>query len=558
MSAVADLQGARLRDELRGLTAPFYELSESLGKTCVQLASMSRARGCAAPIQPSALDQLADAVVVSDTNGRIIRSNLAAKAVHPMLAEGCNIQQVLPKSLNPDPKPVEWEKRSPTGSVTYFDYVTSSATEGGLPICITIFRDVTSERISSRLNASRSSVFGALASSADVLLRADDLANKRKSYINALLKTYLMNSHATQAYVIKRMSQANDLCGTTYEHASLLAGSQAIATWNLDREFPNAAARLAANLPAEVRQHNMTPEVRSNFPRAMVMLIVPIYAGNLWWGELLLAFNSRPEPGWWQAEFDAARLVASLTGTVVYRAQAQRHSETHLQFQKVLFDVSPQPLYVLDNLGCFSFVNPAFCKAVGVDARCILGKKPGDYFRSAANPAKGGGNSIRLDDVTFLAEPPRKGKLLSTSLKDAKGIAYGGIGVFSEGKDFDDSLIEKDETIALLTSLLDQSPDFYLYKNNRGECVFANEAFRQIAGCQADCLKGKTMTELACYIPAKQLERLNAAEFRVATGQTDSLVFDAEFSGKLYAVEVSRSCDPNGNPLGLLVKGTLK
>ncbi len=150
---------------------------------------------------------------------------------------------------------------------------------------------------------------------------------------------------------------------------------------------------------------------------------------------------------------------------------------------------------------------------------------------------------------------------LETLLRRAQGLtahAYGGIGVFSEGKDFDDSLIEKDETIALLTSLLDQSPDFYLYKNNRGECVFANEAFRQIAGCQADCLKGKTMTELACYIPAKQLERLNAAEFRVATGQTDSLVFDAEFSGKLYAVEVSRSCDPNGNPLGLLVKGTLK
>ena len=89
MSAVADLQGARLRDELRGLTAPFSELSESLGKTCVQLASMSRALGSASPPQPSALDQLADAVVVSDTNGRIIRSNLAAKAVHPMLAEGC-------------------------------------------------------------------------------------------------------------------------------------------------------------------------------------------------------------------------------------------------------------------------------------------------------------------------------------------------------------------------------------------------------------------------------------------------------------------------------------
>lgn len=550
--------GARLRQELRGIATPLTALSESLGKTCGQLAAMNRARGGDAPPQPATLDQLSDAVVVSDQQGRIIRSNLTAKALHPLLTEGCNVNQVLPHALHADPKPVEWEKRAPSGGVTYYDYVTSAAVEAGLPMFVTIFRDVTSERIISRLNATRGSLFGALAGAADVLLRADDLADKRRNYIHTLLTTYLTNSHADHAYVIKRMSQANDLCGTTYEAASTLAGSQVLSTWNLDREFPNAAARLAANLPAEIRQHHMTPEVRSNFPRACAMLLVPVYAGNLWWGELLLVFNQRPEPSWWQAEFDSARLVASLTGTVIYRAQAQRHSETHLQFQQVLFDVSPQPLYVLDIAGCFSFVNPAFCKATGLEARHILGKKPGDYFRSSNAPARREGNSIRLDDVTFLAATPRKGKLLSTSLKDAKGVAYGGIGVFSEGKDFDDSLIEKDETIALLTSLLDQSPDFYLYKNNRGECVFANAAFRQIAGCGAECLKGKTITELACYIPGKELERLNAAEFRVATGQADALTFDAEFSGKLYAVEVSRSCDPAGNPLGLLVKGTAK
>ena len=557
MNAVADRQNGvvSLRDALHELRAPCSTLIESVSRTCGQFAALNQSRQPAAPPQPATLDKLSDAVVISDKSGRIVRSNLAAKDIHPMLSEGCNIEQVVPKSLTADGKPVEWEKRSARGDVSFYDYVTSETSEGGLPLYFTIFRDVTKERVSSRLCASRSTILGSIASIADVLLRADDLADRRKHYLHRLLVSYLTHSHADDAFIVKRAQQANDLCGTTYVTASTLAGAQTVATWNFDRDFPNAAARLAANRPVEIRQHQFTPEARSNFPCAAAILIVPILAGDLWWGELVLVFGSRPEVSWWQSEFDNARLVASLAGTVIYRAQTQRHSETHMQFQKVLFDMSPQPLYVLDNTGRFSFVNPAFCKAVGVESRLILGKKPGDYFRSSVSPSKTEGNSIRLDDVTFLAQPPRKGKLLSTSLKDPRGVAYGGIGVFSEGKDFDDTLIEKDEAIALLTSLLDQSTDFYLYKNNKGECVFANEAFRQIAGCEAACLKGKTLTELSCYIPAKELSRLNVAEFQVATGQSDSLTFDAEFSGKRYSVEVSRSFDQQGNPIGLLVKG---
>jgi PAS domain S-box-containing protein len=197
-----------------------------------------------------------------------------------------------------------------------------------------------------------------------------------------------------------------------FEKGAILAGHV--------REFP------------ETEQAVLAPQgIRS-------ILVVPIVTDGRLWG--FLGFDEcRAERVWSEPKIDALRVAAHTLGAAIERQQteeARRESEARYHS---LVETLPQGIFRKDRDGRFTFVNTAFCKAIGRPADQLLGKTDRD-FHPAELAAK-----YRQDDQRVMATgdlldaieenqihgaETRYVHVIKTPLRDAAGRVEGVQGIF--------------------------------------------------------------------------------------------------------------------------------
>lgn len=522
------------------LTRPLLSTISSLTQLAQDTQKLAGAQGKVPPRPEDVYAQLSDCIVVADSSGCVLHATPLAKQLIPDIRVGKSLHLLnLDIYADTETKVAEWTYQSLNRNL-HFEYRVSHIRSQDGHFLYVHLNDVTEKRVEAIKAKVRSQLYCEVAKQASLLVRQPNLYDV-KGTLKHLLSEVLNASKATHLWLLENRLNEERIFG----HVDLYLAKDKTIELNepllLESSFQEVSARLANNQSAYLFVQNLQDahfkhELEANL--CHTLLFVPVYVGDFWWGNVLLAYPSKFDENWYYAEVDPLKMTASLVSSVLCAASKHQAYDLHLMFQQAVFDVLPLPFFSLNENNELVYVNDSLSQLLNAPSENLVGLPSvrvfGAKLTDTLNTATMQPQSVNL--TLTVKGKPRKFQLSFLRFADSQQNPHGILGVLLEGCS-PKACSPMQDTHDLMARLLQQLDAPVAFLDCNGRVQFTNTAFCQWVGQSESQLIGRVLPELdTLHVSVRQeLYQLSFMSMASRDKSTKTVMVDSQ----TYRVTVS-------------------